>query len=144
MAVTDAHVEAPEEHDDHDHDHAHSHPSDRSYVMIALVLAVLTAVEILLFVFEDDIARSINKLALIGLMVIKFYIVGAYFMHLKFDNPILTQLFMAGLVLAVVVYFVMLSAFEFNFWNDGFCDTGLPAASELGGDDFFANENCSS
>ena len=144
MAVTDAHVEAPEEHDDHDHDHAHSHPSDRSYVMIALVLAVLTAVEILLFVFEDDIARSINKLALIGLMVIKFYIVGAYFMHLKFDNPILTQLFMAGLVLAIIVYFVMLSAFEFSFWNDGFCDTGLPAASELGGDDFFANESCSS
>lgn len=124
--------------------HAHEHPSDRSYVMIALVLAVLTAVEIFLFVIEDDIAATINKLALIGLMIIKFYIVGAYFMHLKFDNPLLTQLFVAGLVLAVVVYFIMLSAFEFNFWNDGFCDTGLPAASELGGDDFFANENCSS
>ena len=124
--------------------HAHSHPSDRSYVMIALALAVLTAVEIVLFVVEDDIARSINKLALIGLMVIKFYIVGAYFMHLKFDNKILTQLFLFGLVLAVIVYTVMLSAFEFNFWNDGFCDTGLPAASELGGDDFFANENCTS
>lgn len=140
MAVTDTPVEAHEEHDDH----AHSHPSDRTYVGIALVLAVLTAVEIVLFVIEDDISRSINKILLIGLMVIKFYIVGAYFMHLKFDNPILTQLFMAGLVLAVVVYFVMLSAFEFNFWNDGFCDTGLPAASELGGDDFFANESCSS
>ena len=145
MTVTDANVDAHEGEDHGGHeDHAHSHPSDRSYVMIALVLAFLTAVEILLFVFEDDIARSINKLALVGLMVIKFYIVGAYFMHLKFDHPILTQLFVFGLVLAIVVYFIMLSAFEFNFWNDGFCDTGLPAASELGGEDFFANENCTS
>ncbi len=141
MTATDTHIDA-EEHHAHGHDdHAHSHPSDRTYVSIAIILAIFTAVEILLFVFEDDINRSINKIALIGLMVIKFYIVGAYFMHLKFDHPILTQLFVFGLILAVVVYFIMLSAFEFNFWNDGFCDTGLPA--ELGGDDFFANENCS-
>ena len=140
MAVTD-----PQSVETHDHDdHAHSHPSDRSYVIIALVLAVFTAIEIILFVVEDDISRSLNKIALIGLMVIKFYIVGAYFMHLKFDHPVLTGLFVSGLILAVVVYYIMLSAFEFSFWNDGFCDTGLPAASELGGDDFFANETCSS
>ena len=66
------------------------------------------------------------KLGLIFLMVVKFWIVGAFFMHLKFDNPILTQLFVAGLVLAVVVYFIMMSTFEFNFWNDGFADQGLP------------------
>jgi len=139
MAVTDATPHIDEHEDAHDHG-----PSDRSYVMIALLLAVLTAVEILLFVFEDDLPGSVNKLALIGLMVIKFYIVGAYFMHLKFDNAILTQVFVFGLVLAVVVYFVMLSAFEFSFWNDGFCDTGLASSNELGGDDFFANESCGS
>ena len=114
----------------------------RSRRSIAIILAVLTAVEILLFVFEDDLPRSLNKIALLGLMAIKFYIVGAYFMHLKFDNNVLTQLFVFGLVLAIVVYFIMLSAFEFSFWNDGFCDAGLPRSSELGGDDFFANENC--
>lgn len=140
MAVTDDQYVDSLYHDEH----THEHPSDRSYVGIALVLAVLTAVEIFLFVIEDDIPTSINKLALIGLMVVKFWIVGAYFMHLKFDNPVLTKLFVFGLVLAVAVYFIMLSAFEFNFWNDGFCDTGLPAASELGGEDFFANENCTS
>jgi len=145
MAVTDAvnHVDE-HDHDDHHDDHDDHGPSDRNYVMIALLLAVFTAVEILLFVFEDDLPRSINKLALIGLMVIKFYIVGAYFMHLKFDHPVLTGVFVFGLVLAVVVYFVMLSAFEFSFWNDGFCDTGLASSNELGGEDFFANDSCSS
>lgn len=106
--------------------HEHEHPSDSKYVSIALILGALTVVEILLFVFEDDINRDVVKLGLIGLMAIKFYIVGAYFMHLKFDNKILTQVFVFGLVLALVVYFVMLSAFEFSFWNDGIEDTGLP------------------
>lgn len=119
-------------HADHD-DHAHHHPSDRSYVMIALFLGFLTAIEILMFAFEDSLPVSLNKLGLIALMIIKFWIVGAYFMHLKFDHPILTQLFVAGLVLAVVVYFIMLSAFEFNFWNDGFEDTGLPGSPESNG-----------
>ena len=129
MAVTE--TEEVEHDDHHGHDEHDEHgPSDRSYVMIALVLAVLTAIEVALFIFEDQIADSLGvgsiKIALIALMVIKFWIVGSYFMHLKFDNPILTQLFVSGLVLAVVVYFIMLSAFEFNFWNDGLEDQGLP------------------
>ncbi len=136
MTATDTTIDVHDDHDDHEH------PSDRSYVGIAIVLAVLTAVEIGLFIFEDDLPRTLNKVALLGLMVIKFYIVGAYFMHLKYDNKVLSQLFVFGLVLAVIVYFIMLSAFEFSFWNDGFCDSGLPSASELGGEDFYANENC--
>ena len=128
MSVTE---NTPMDHVDHDGmDHDHEHPTDRSYVMIALGLAVLTAVEVLLFVLEDWIGDNLGlgsvKIALVLLMIVKFWIVGAYFMHLKFDNPILTQLFLFGLVLAVVVYFIMLSAFEFSFWNDGFEDTGLP------------------
>ena len=140
MTATDTNPQV-HEHEDHDYE---AHTSDRGYVMIALVLAGLTLLEILLFVWEDNLPRSLNKIALIGLMVIKFYIVGAYFMHLKSDNPVLTQLFMFGLVLAILVYLGMLSTFEFSFWNDGFCDTGLAASNELGGDDFFANESCGS
>jgi len=117
MTATEAHVDV--------HD-AHDHPSDRTYVKIALILAAFTAIEILMFVFEDNLPRDGVKIGLIVLMVVKFWIVGAYFMHLKFDNPILWQLFIAGLVLSVAVFFIMLSAFEFNFWNDGFEDQGLP------------------
>ena len=106
--------------------HEHDHPTDRKYVIIALILGALTAIEIGMFVLEDDLPRGLVKLGLIGLMIVKFWIVGAYFMHLKFDDSILTKLFVAGLILAVVVYFIMLSAFEFSFWNDGFEDRGLP------------------
>lgn len=119
MTATDSHVET---HDDHEH------PTDRKYVTIALILGALTAVEILLFVLEEDLPRGLVKVGLILLMIVKFWIVGAYFMHLKFDNIVLTQLFMFGLILAIVVYFIMLSSFEFSFWNDGLDDPGLPSS----------------
>ncbi len=122
MAATDTHVD----HDAHDDEH-HDHPSDAKYVQIALILAFLTAVEIAMFIFEEDLPRTLVKVGLLALMAVKFWIVGAYFMHLKFDSNVLSQLFVAGLILAMVVYFIMLSAFEFNFWNDGFEDPGLPA-----------------
>jgi len=120
MAVTEPHeLDAEDE-------HAHDHPSDGKYVQIALILGALTAVEILMFVFEDSLGSTIVKLGLLILMAVKFWIVGAYFMHLKFDNKILTFLFAFGLALAVIVYLAMLSAFEFSFWNDGYVDPGLP------------------
>ena len=78
-----------------------------------------------MFIFEDSLPVSFNKIGLLALMAVKFWIVGAYFMHLKFDNAILWQLFAFGLVLAVIVYWIMMSAFEFSFWNDGFEDPGF-------------------
>ena len=115
-------IDAATEHDEH----AHDHPTDRKYVNIALILGFLTAIEILMFVFEDDLGRTTVKLGLIALMAVKFWIVAAYFMHLKFDTKVLAGLFVFGLALAVLVYFIMLSAFEFSFWNDGYDDPGLP------------------
>jgi len=104
--------------DDHDwiHDQSHEHPSDWAYIKIALILAVFTTIEVLTYfesalpVFEEN---SITIATLLVLMVIKFYLVAAWFMHLKFDNPIFTRMFVAGLALATGVYVVTLGAFEF-------------------------------
>ncbi len=114
MTATDNHVDT------------HEHPSDRKYVTIALILGALTAIEVLLFVLEEDLPGAVVKVGLLGLMAVKFWIVGAYFMHLKFDSHVLAGLFLFGLILAMMVYFVMLSSFEFSFWNDGLDDPGLP------------------
>jgi len=107
-----------------DHDHHHAHPSDRSYVNIAIILGVLTAIEIALFVFEDTLGSAVVKVGLLSLMAVKFWFVAAFFMHLKFDDNLLARLFVFGLALAVVVYVAMLASFE--FWNSGIEDTGLP------------------
>ena len=46
-------------------------------------------------------------------MVVKFFIVVSYFMHLKFDNRIFSFLFYLGLFLAVFVYIAALATFHF-------------------------------
>ena len=46
---------------------------------------------------------------LLSLAVIKFVMVASNFMHLKFDDRLLTRVFYAGLFLAVGVYLVVLA-----------------------------------
>lgn len=99
-----------------DHDDAHEHPSDWAYIKIALILAVFTGIEVLTYfesalpIFENN---AVTITTLMVLMVIKFWLVATWFMHLRFDNPIFGRLFVAGLVLATGVYVIALSAFEF-------------------------------
>ena len=49
---------------------------------------------------------------LLVVMAIKFVIIAAFFMHLKFDSKILTRVFYSGLFLAVAVYVIALTTFE--------------------------------
>jgi hypothetical protein len=44
-------------------------------------------------------------------MALKFSIVVAFFMHLRFDSPVLRRLFLGGLGLAVTVYLILLLMF---------------------------------
>ncbi|MDQ3107384.1 MAG: cytochrome C oxidase subunit IV family protein [Actinomycetota bacterium] len=80
------------------------HPSVGQYWKIFFLLFAITAVEVGLYYFELPGSVHINNAALGGLAIVKFVIVVAYFMHLKFDNPIVRRLFVTGLVLAVLVY----------------------------------------
>ena len=64
------------------------------------------------FFTEIHVMSSVLFLVLIVLMVIKFVLVAGYFMHLKFDSPLFTNLFTAGLILAMAVYLVALTAFR--------------------------------
>ena len=96
----------------------HEHPSDWLYVKTAIILAVITAAEILLYVVEDDLPRSVVVGSLLTMMVVKFIVVASYFMHLKYDNPIFRRVFYFGLVLAVAVYLIALTTFE--FWSEDF------------------------
>ncbi len=93
------------------HPGGHGHPPDRTYVGVALILGVLTAIEIALYYFPPGRAEVP---ALLILMVIKFWMVVMWFMHLKFDSRIFSRLFMIGLALAVAVYVITL--FTFHFW----------------------------
>lgn len=81
--------------------------ADKVYIKIGLWLAVLTAIEVALFYFPPG---PVEVPALLVLMVVKFVIVAASFMHLKDDNRVLSYLFGIGLALAVPVYMAVMFA----------------------------------
>ncbi|HAY69578.1 cytochrome C oxidase subunit IV family protein [Acidimicrobiales bacterium] len=106
-SMTDTAVDAAV--DAHDDDH---HPSDLFYVKIAGILALFTALEVGTYFIEDSVDPWFLYLSLSVLMIIKFAMVAAYFMHLKYDTPWFRYLFIAGLVLAMGVYAIFLFAYD--------------------------------
>ena len=94
------------------HDETHDHPSDGKYIQIALILGVLTAAEVATFYVEDRLGSALVPLLLV-MMVVKFFIVAAWFMHLRFDSNLFTRVFVSGIFLATAVYLGFLTTFEF-------------------------------
>ncbi|MEO6121967.1 MAG: cytochrome C oxidase subunit IV family protein [Acidimicrobiales bacterium] len=89
-----------------------AHPTDAKYVRIALILGVLTAIEVGLY--YTKFSEVLTNTVLLALAGTKFVIVAAYFMHLKFDNKLLRRLFTTGFVLAsfcYVAYLVTMGVF---------------------------------
>jgi len=98
-------------HDEHAQDeHAHEeHITEKKYWVIALILAVITAVEVALSYI--DLGNAVAPMLLIG-MVAKFFIVASYFMHLKFDSRAARRLFISGLSLALFCYLILFMMFR--------------------------------
>jgi cytochrome c oxidase subunit 4 len=99
----------------HDPGHA-EHPSDLQYVKVAAFLAVVTALEVSTYFF--DLKTGHLLALLVPMMIIKFGTVILYFMHLKYDNPLFKRVFLFGLILAVIVFMIMLTTF--NYWWDDY------------------------
>jgi len=98
-------------HVEHETHRAHE-VSDKQYILIAVFLAVLTAMEVAV----TEIAGMPDALlvpSLLIMMAIKFFVVVSYFMHLKHDAAIFKFGFYIGLAGAVVLYAVMLATFHF-------------------------------
>jgi cytochrome c oxidase subunit 4 len=83
-----------------------AHPTDAQYIRIALILAAITAAEVGVYYIKSGLADGFAPL-LISMAAIKFFIVGSYFMHLRFDNRVLRRLFVTGIVLAIIIYIIV-------------------------------------
>lgn len=89
----------------------HDHPSIGQYWKIAALLAVLTAIEVGLFYIDRALdLGGLNTMLLILLALLKFVIVVGWFMHLRFEKPMLNRFFAAGFLLALGCYTVVLGA----------------------------------
>lgn len=86
---------------------AATHPNAKLYVKVALWLGVITALEVLLSYVT--IPNILLLLALVVLSIIKFVVVVGYFMHLKFDQPLLRKPLLVGVLAAIFVYTIVLA-----------------------------------
>ncbi len=86
----------------------HEHPAEALYVRVAIILALITGLEVALSYLKVGGNQLLTNGSLLVLAAIKFAMVAMYFMHLKFDNPILRRLFVAGLATALAIYMVYL------------------------------------
>ena len=108
--------------DAHAHDQ-HSHPTPGLYLRIALILFVLTALEVLSFeagrgglgASIQPIFEPIVVLLLIVLSAAKFALVAMFYMHLKQDPRLLASLFVFPLTIAAVI--IALLIVLFSYWR---------------------------
>jgi cytochrome c oxidase subunit IV len=89
------------------HEGMHAHPTDQTYVRIAIVLAIITLVEVVIYYIAT--VRSVLVPALLVLSIAKFLMVVGFFMHLRFDSRLYRFMFAAGLVITLGVYLALLA-----------------------------------
>ena len=85
------------------------HPEPVQYVMIAVVLVVITAIEIAVSYMEGDIPDGLIVTLLIGMGFTKFFLVASWFMHLRTDKPLFRRFFIMGGAAAILLYLIVLS-----------------------------------
>ncbi|MGD8867596.1 MAG: cytochrome C oxidase subunit IV family protein [Gemmatimonadales bacterium] len=86
------------------------HPTWRFYVMVGLILTAITAAEVA--VFYIPAMHSVLVPLLLTLSSGKFALVVMFYMHLRFDSPVFSGVFMAPLALAILVIVALVILFH--------------------------------
>ena len=89
------------------------HPSPMTYFTVAMILSVITAIEVVVFYFTWLGKGIIPILAILS--GAKFALVAMFYMHLKYDSKLFSWMFVGGFVLAILVTFALLILFRFFF-----------------------------
>lgn len=85
-------------------------PKDKQYIKIFVILFVLTGIEVGLSYTPLESKKAFFAMPMLALAAIKFIVVAGYFMHLKFDSPLMRRLFIVGAILAFFCYNAVLTA----------------------------------
>ena len=91
------------------HSDGHAHPGAKEYLGIAVVLTVITAIEVA--VFYVPAMKPIIVPTLLILSAIKFGLVVMFYMHLKFDHKLFSWLFVLPMTLAIFVILALMKLF---------------------------------
>jgi cytochrome c oxidase subunit 4 len=87
----------------------HAHPGAKEYLGIAVVLTVITAIEVAVF-YIPSLAFALVPILLV-LSALKFVLVVMFYMHLKFDSRLFSWLFVAPMLLAICMILALMALF---------------------------------
>jgi cytochrome c oxidase subunit 4 len=85
------------------------HPGAKEYLGIAIVLTVITAIEVAVFYIPS--MKPILVPLLLSLSALKFGMVAMWYMHLKFDHRLFSWLFVVPMLIAALVIIALLRLF---------------------------------
>ena len=98
-----------EHHDSTRSSREHAHPGAKEYLGIAVVLTVITAVEVA--VYYVPAMRPMLVPVLLVLSALKFTLVAMFYMHLKFDHRLFSWLFVVPMILMALIVIALLRLF---------------------------------
>jgi cytochrome c oxidase subunit IV len=93
--------------------HEEEHASNKTYVVLAIILTVITAVEVASYYAEEALGAFLVPL-LIVLTSAKFFLVVGYYMHLKYDHRLFRRLFLGPAVLMALLLLVVVLLFVYH------------------------------
>ena len=85
------------------------HPGAKEYLGIAVLLTVITAVEVA--VFYIPAMKPMLVPTLLTLSAIKFMLVAMFYMHLKFDARLFSWLFVVPMIVIALIIIALLRLF---------------------------------
>jgi cytochrome c oxidase subunit IV len=91
--------------------HAHPRPTWSTYKWVALVLTVITVIEVWVYYIPQFVASRLFVPSLLIMSGAKFIIVVMFYMHLKYDHKLFRALFSGPLIIAVLTIISLLFLF---------------------------------
>jgi cytochrome c oxidase subunit IV len=90
----------------------HAHPTWKEYKWVALILTLITVVEVWVYYIPAFVASRLFVPSLLIMSAVKFLIVVMFYMHLKYDHKLFRALFGGPLVIAMMTILALLFLFS--------------------------------
>ena len=90
---------------------AHAHPTWKQYKWVALILTLITVVEVWVYYIPSFTRTKLFVPSLLIMSAVKFAIVVMFYMHLKYDSRLFRALFTGPLIIAVITLISLLFLF---------------------------------
>src|SRR5215203_6936501 len=98
---------------DHGHEtHQHAHPTAKKYLGIAIILTIITVIEVAIFYIPS--MHQFLPPVLLTLSALKFALVAMFYMHLKFDHRLYSWVFVVPMCFAAAIILALLALFAYS------------------------------